>query len=149
MKKSILFFLLIFLFSCNRDFKQQKAEVLVRDYLIKTLALPSTYHPIKFSKLDSVFPTYDQTNYYKNLHRRLEKLEFLSEEKKDRDRYIKEIMTLRKEDSIKKTAFKIQFGGWSLVHDFKGQDGKDLRQVSYKFSFDTNTEYITDVEFIK
>jgi hypothetical protein len=149
MKKSILLILPVFLFSCNRDFKQQQAEVLVRDYLLKTLALPSTYHPVSYSKLDSVFPAYDQTNYAKNLRKRLEKLEFLSENKQDQDRYAREILALRKEDSIKKAAFKVQFDGWSLIHIFKGQDGTKLKEVSYKFSFDKEAKYITDVEFIE
>lgn len=149
MKKLIYLVSLTFLFSCSRDFKQQRAELLVRDYLLKTLALPSTYHPISYSKLDSVFPRYDQTNFYKNLHKRLDRLEFLSEGRKDHDRYIREIVSLKKQDSVKKANFKVQFGGWYLIHNFKGQDGTKLKEVAYKFSFDKDTKYITDVEFME
>ncbi len=148
MKKSFLFFLLVFLFSCNRDFKQQRAELLVRKYLVKTLALPSFYQAVKFSQLDSVFPTYEISKAHKQIALRLEKLEYFDESKKDRDRYAPEIAELKRQDSLNRAAFKVQFGGWSLIHDFKGKDGKKIKELSYKFVFDKNTEYIMDIEFV-
>lgn len=148
MKKLVLFFSLALLISCNRDFKQQRAELLVRKYLIQTLALPSFYQAVKFSQLDSVFPAYEISRAHKQIALRLEKLEYFDESKKDRERYAPEIAALKRQDSLNRAAFKVQFGGWSLVHDFRGKDGKDIKELSYKFMFDKNTEYIMDIEFV-
>lgn len=149
MKKLVLFFSLAFLFSCNRDFKQQRAELLVKQYLIKTLALPSFYQSVKFSRLDSLFPAYENSKAHKQLELRLEKLEFFRDSKKERDRYAPEIAELKRQDSLNRAAFKVKFGGWAIVHDFRGKDGKKIKELSYKFMFDKNTEYIMDVEFVK
>jgi hypothetical protein len=151
MKVSILL-ITFFLISCNYSInKQQKAEVLIRKYLLQTLTFPANYRPLKYSQLDSAFATYHQTIEYKLLRIKLDSLEELNSYfhlvNRASPKIENELATFRRQDSINESSFKLRFSGWTLIHDFKARENKAIIKVSCKFTFDRNVDYIMDVQY--
>ena len=58
------FVLVILIFACSqKETPQQKAEAAVKKYVRKNAHKPSSYEPISFGKLDSIYTT-EGTNYW-------------------------------------------------------------------------------------
>ena len=161
MRKLLLFIVPFFLFSC-RPSPQEKAENLIRTYLNRTLAFPQNYQPISFSPLDSAYTAYKETKEHQFLKEKMDNLQvihfhflntaILSGKKRpaiNEDQYYKEIKRLTYQDSLKEATYKSQFGGWTLIHEFRGKQQDSLIKVSCKFSFDKKIDHLTKIEWTK
>jgi hypothetical protein len=65
MKKTLYLITIVFLSACSRfQTKQQRAEHLVKTYLDSTLNDPSSYQNVKFSKIDTMYSTFEENPDY-------------------------------------------------------------------------------------
>jgi len=59
--------IILFLTSCNN--KERKAKILIKEYLKTTMNDYSSYEPMEFSKLDTVYSSYYKDSIYINLQK--------------------------------------------------------------------------------
>ena len=144
MKKILSFALIIlFLTACNKD--ESKAKILIKEYLKTTMNDYSSYDPMEFSKLDTVYSRYYNDSTYINLQRLqsnnsdyIKKLEETIEKAEEFNGRIGRIVDRRgiasepylKEAKIEKNRLKLELrnlrknhksemGGFSMVHKMR------------------------------
>lgn len=154
MKKVVLFTIMVMcLFSCSPS-KEDKAKALIKEYLKENLKDPSSYQPVSYSQLDSIFFPYIDTEEGKELfdlggmtgkfHEKSHEFELASLEAKfkieyealqDSVEYYKkkseEFEELFKENEEN---YKGEFIGWIMSHQYRAKnsfgaldlDGKDF-----------------------
>jgi len=155
---------LLFLFSCSKtETRQRKAEMLVKKYMETALDDPSSYEPIGFDTLDSIFEIYELSPEHEKIEKRTRSLDSLKlelEVKSDlylinhpRSNYSnlesrinqidKDKKLLDQQDSIEKSKFKGAFKYMGLTHEYRAKNkfGAVIK-TSTDFTFDKDVTEI-------
>jgi len=147
------------LFSCSPS-KEDRAKKLIKEYMMENLKDPSSYQPVSFSKMDSVYSSYLETEEYEKLYGKnglqsifkMKSMEFeaqssVAETKKETVRlldsalyYSKKYDELESVYSEKVNSYQgKEFIGWSLNLKYRAKNsfgGLDFGEKYFRFDKD-------------
>lgn len=164
MKKLLLICSVALLAACVSPAK--RAQKLIRAHLKETMLDWSSYEPVKFGDLDSVYTTpYDNEQYRNVVKNQTRLMEDFVANKKDFDFWIDLDLNRanaalakmnKSNDSLKyyegiardfERAFVPQFKGWSMTHTLRGKNAYGSKIISTNvYYFDADLTKVIDVE---
>jgi hypothetical protein len=162
MKKALSLVLIVLVFSaCNNN--EKKAQKLIKEYLKTSMNDFSSYEPVEFSKLDSTFSYYRDTDEGKKLKKQLESTMESWSEWNERARkasspvveemwlkfakeYGIEFDSLYNIDSIAEQSFKPEHIGFEMSHKFRGKNALGAIMLTENgFYFDRDLTKVNNV----
>jgi hypothetical protein len=162
MKKILSLVLIVMVFTaCTNN--EKKAKKLIKEYLKTSMNDFSSYEPVEFSKLDSTFSYYRDTDEGKKLKGQLkstmESWQWWSELAQNASsptasevylKYSKEngikYDSLQNLDSIAEQSFKPEHIGYAMSHKFRGKNALGAIMLNESgFYFDKDLTKVTDV----
>lgn len=153
MKKTLLIAAIVSLVLCACTSNEKKAQNLIKEYLAEDLEYPTTYKPISFGTLDSLFTsleTDEQMAYYLDMignctqraqdaSRNLNKVadeQFNAIIREQVQSSLDRAEKYRKDMEEYEANFKSEFIGWSMRHDYQYTDKNGIDKTWGIFIFD-------------
>lgn len=164
MKKILFLFLIVSLIGCSSS-KEKKAKALIKEYMMENLKDPSSYEPVSFSDLDSIFFPYIDTEggsqlwelgsvtgkIYEKAHqfeldaiiaKTIQETKILEDSAKFYKAKSEEYQKLYEKNEASYTG---EFIGWILDHRYRAKNGMgalDFAEETFYFNKDV-TEIVT------